>query len=447
MGNLFGTDGVRGVANQDLTAALAFRLGQAGAHVLNRHGARPRIIIGKDTRISGDMLEAALIAGVLSVGGDCIRAGVIPTPGLAYLTRTMGCSAGAMISASHNPVPDNGIKFFAGDGFKLPDAVEDEIESLVLDEQFPFPQPVGEGIGRVAVAGDCAERYLAFLKEQAGGLDLSGLKLVIDCANGAASHIAPQLLTDLGAQVHIIYGEPNGTNINAKCGSTHTGPLQRVVPDLEADLGLAFDGDADRLIAVDEQGSMVDGDQTMVICGLARQQKGTLPGNRVVVSVMSNLGLWEAFRNAGIEALETKVGDRYILEEMIKSQAVLGGEQSGHIIFLDRTTTGDGLLTALELLKVVKESGQPLSKLAGQMTRFPQVLINIRVQDKQALNGHPVIAEAVRLAEQRLAGRGRILVRPSGTEPLVRVMGEAPREDELMEVMSALSDVVKAELG
>jgi phosphoglucosamine mutase len=447
MGNLFGTDGVRGVANEGLTAALAFRLGQAGAFALNRQGARPRIVIGKDTRISGDMLEAALMAGILSVGGDCIRAGVIPTPGLAYLARTMGCSAGVMISASHNPVPDNGIKFFAGDGFKLPDAIEDEIEGLVLDEQFTFPRPVGDGIGRVAVAGDCVERYLAFLKEQASGLDLTGMKLVIDCANGAASHIAPQLLTDLGAMVHIIYGEPNGININAKCGSTHTGPLQRVVPDLEADLGLAFDGDADRLIAVDEQGMMVDGDQIMVACSLARQQKGTLPGNRVVVSVMSNLGLWEAFRSAGIEVLETKVGDRYILEEMRKSRSVLGGEQSGHIIFLDRTTTGDGLLTAVELLKVVRESGQPLSSLAGQMTRFPQVLINIKVQDRKALNGHPVISEAVRLAEQKLEGRGRILVRPSGTEPLVRVMGEGPREDELMDVVSALSDVVRAELG
>ncbi len=244
-----------------------------------------------------------------------------------------------------------------------------------------------------------------------------------------------------------IYSEPNGININAGCGSTHTGPLQRVVPDLEADLGLAFDGDADRLIAVDEKGSVVDGDQTMVICGLARKRKGTLPGNRVVVSVMSNLGLREAFRNAGIEAPETKVGDRYILEEMRRSQAVLGGEQSGHIIFLDRATTGDGLLTALELLKVVRESGQPLSRLAGQMTRFPQVLVNVRVRNKQALHGHPVIAEAVRGAEQKLAGRGRILVRPSGTEPLVRVMGEGPREDELMEVVCELSEVVKAHLG
>ncbi len=447
MGTLFGTDGVRGVANRDLTAALAFRLGRAGAYVLNRRGARPRIVIGKDTRISGDMLEAALTAGILSVGGDCIRAGVIPTPGLAYLARTIDCCAGAMISASHNPVPDNGIKFFAGDGFKLPDAVEDEIEALVFNEQFPFPQPVGEEIGRVAVDGDCVERYLAFLKEQAGGLDLTGLKLVIDCANGAASHIAPRLFAGLGAQVQSIYSEPNGININAGCGSTHTGPLQRVVPDLEADLGLAFDGDADRLLAVDEQGNLVDGDQAMVICGLERKRKGTLPGDRVVVSVMSNLGLREAFRNAGIEALETKVGDRYILEEMRRSQAVLGGEQSGHIIFLDRTTTGDGLLTALELLKVVRESGQPLSRLAGQMTRFPQVLVNIQVPNKQALHGHPVIAEAVCRAEQKLAGRGRILVRPSGTEPLVRVMGEGPREDELLEVVSELSEVVKAHLS
>lgn len=447
MGALFGTDGVRGVANRELTAELAFRLGRAGAYVLNRHGTRPRIIIGKDTRISGDMLEAALMAGILSVGGDCVRAGVIPTPGLAYLVRTMGCCAGAMISASHNPVPDNGIKFFAGDGFKLPDAAEEEIESLVLDERFPFPRPVGGEIGRMAVDGDCAERYLVFLEEQAGALNLTGLKLVIDCANGAASHIAPRLFAELGAEVRTIYGEPDGININDGCGSTNTGPLQRAVPDLEADLGLAFDGDADRLIAVDERGSVVDGDQAIVICGLSRKRQGALPGDRVVVSVMSNLGLREAFRNCGIEVLETRVGDRYILEEMRKSQAVLGGEQSGHIIFLDRTTTGDGLLTALELLKVVREAGQPLSGLASQMTRFPQVLVNVPVQNKQALNGHPVIAEAVRGAEQRLAGRGRILVRPSGTEPLVRVMGEGPREDELLEVVSALSEVVRAQLG
>jgi phosphoglucosamine mutase len=447
MGALFGTDGVRGVANKELTAELAFNLGRAGAYVLNRHGTRPRIIIGKDTRISGDMLEAALIAGILSVGGDCISAGVIPTPGLAYLVRTMGCCAGAMISASHNPVPDNGIKFFAGDGFKLPDAVEEEIESLVLGGGFTFPRPVGGEIGRVAVDGDCAERYLAFLKEQAGALDLAGLKLVIDCANGAASHIAPRLFRDLGADVRTIYGEPDGININDGCGSTSTGPLQRAVPDLGADLGLAFDGDADRLIAVDEQGSVVDGDQAIVICGLSRKRQEALPGDRVVVSVMSNLGLREAFQSCGIEVLETKVGDRYILEEMRKSQAVLGGEQSGHIIFLDRTTTGDGLLTALELLKVAREAGQPLSSLASQMTRFPQVLVNIPVQNKQALNGHPVIAEAVRGAEQKLAGRGRILVRPSGTEPLVRVMGEGPREDELQEVISELSEVVRAQLG
>jgi phosphoglucosamine mutase len=446
MGVLFGTDGVRGVANKELTAELAYRLGQAGAHVLNR-GARPRIVIGKDTRISGDMLECALMAGILSVGGDCVRAGVIPTPGLAFLARTAGCCAGAMISASHNPVSDNGIKFFAGDGFKLPDPVEEEIEALVLDERFCFPRPVGAEIGRIDVDGDCGERYLAFLKEQAGGLDLAGMKLVLDCANGAASFLAPRLFTDLGARVRALYSSPDGTNINESCGSTHPQALQRAVVEAEADLGLAFDGDADRLIAVDEQGHVVDGDQLILVCGLARQRRGALPGNRVVVSVMSNLGLREALRGAGIEVLETRVGDRYILEEMQRSQAVLGGEQSGHIIFLDRATTGDGLLTALELLATVRESQQPLSQLAGQMTRFPQVLVNVKVQNKHALHGHPVIAAAVRGAEQRLAGRGRILVRPSGTEPLVRVMGEGPREDELLEVVHELSEVVREQLG
>ncbi len=359
----------------------------------------------------------------------------------------MDCCAGAMISASHNPVADNGIKFFAGDGFKLPDSVEEEIEALVLDARSAFPQPVGAEIGRIDTDAGCGERYLAFLKEQAGRLDLSGLKLVLDSANGAAASIAQRLFVELGAEVRAIHSNPDGININEACGSTHPQSLQKEVVEFEAAAGLAFDGDADRLIAVDERGTLVDGDQTIVICGLARQRRGALPGNRVVVSVMSNLGLRDAFQSAGIEVLETRVGDRYILEEMQYSQAVLGGEQSGHIIFLDRTTTGDGLLTALELLAVMRESKQPLSRLAGQMTRFPQVLVNVKVKSKQALQGHPVIDAAVLRAVQRLAGRGRILVRPSGTEPLVRVMGEGPREEELLEVVNELSEVVRQQLG
>ncbi len=448
MGVLFGTDGVRGLANKELTPDLAFRLGKAGAYVLARGAEQPPFIIGKDTRLSGDMLEAALIAGICSVGGNCWRAGVLPTPGLAYLTRAAGMRAGVVISASHNPVADNGIKFFGSDGFKLPDALEEEIEALVLDPHFAFPQPTGTGVGRVFEDQDAPARYLSFLKEVVGaGLELGGLRLVVDCANGAASRIAPRLFRELGAEVLVIHGEPDGTNINEGCGSTNPASLQRAVRETGAHLGLAFDGDADRLIAVDEKGDVVDGDRILVICGLARQRAGMLPGNRVVVSVMSNLGLREAFRKAGIEVLETKVGDRYILEEMLRSGAVLGGEQSGHIIFLDRTTTGDGLVTSLELLRVVREAGVPLSVLAAQMPSYPQVLVNVPVRDKQAVGTDPVIAAAVREAAERLAGRGRVLVRPSGTELVVRVMAEGPDERELKEVVDRLAEVIAARLG
>ncbi len=445
MGVLFGTDGVRGVANKKLTAKLAYKLGMAGAYVLGREGRRPLIAIGKDTRISGDMLEAALAAGILSVGGDCLRVGVIPTPGLAYLTRSYGCCAGIVISASHNPVADNGIKFFAADGYKLPDSVEEEIENLVLTD-FAFPQPIGGDIGRVFDETATPEKYLTFLKEELN-VDLSGLNIVLDCANGAASKIAPRLFADLGAAITVLHGEPNGININENCGSTHTGELQQDVKSRGADLGLAFDGDADRLIAVDEQGNLVDGDRIMVICGLYRKEKGMLDGNKVTVTVMSNMGLKEAFDKAGIIVQETKVGDRYIMEEMRRNGGVLGGEQSGHIIFLDRATTGDGLVTALELLRVVQETGQPLSRLSAQMRSFPQTMVNVRVENKEELNTNRDVAKAIRFAEEQLQGQGRILVRPSGTEPLVRVMGEALDEQKLKDVVKKLAEVVAEKLG
>ncbi|CEO89918.1 phosphoglucosamine mutase [Syntrophaceticus schinkii] len=447
MGVLFGTDGVRGVANKKLTAKLAYKLGMAGAYVLGREGRRPLIAIGKDTRISGDMLEAALAAGILSVGGDCLRVGVIPTPGLAYLTRSYGCCAGIVISASHNPVADNGIKFFAADGYKLPDSVEEEIENLVLTD-FAFPQPIGGDIGRVFDETATPEKYLTFLKEELN-VDLSGLNIVLDCANGAASKIAPRLFADLGAAITVLHGEPNGININENCGSTHTGELQQDVKSRRADLGLAFDGDADRLIAVDEQGNLVDGDRIMVICGLYRKEKGMLDGNKVTVTVMSNMGLKEAFDKAGIIVQETKVGDRYIMEEMRRNGGVLGGEQSGHIIFLDRATTGDGLVTALELLRVVQETGQPLSRLSAQMRSFPQTMVNVRVENKEELNTNRDVAKAIRFAEEQLQGQGRILggVAPRGTEPLVRVMGEALDEQKLKEVVKKLAEVVAEKLG
>lgn len=446
MGMLFGTDGVRGVANEGLTPELAYKLGKAGAYVLGRGGRRPRIILGKDTRISGDMLEAALMAGILSVGGDCLRAGVVPTPGLAYLTRVYDCCAGIVISASHNPVADNGIKFFAGDGFKLPDPVEEEIERLVLKDGFPYPRPTGVDIGRVYEEKEAVGRYLSFLEEVLA-VDLQGLKIVVDCANGAASCVAPQLFRDLGAEVVVIAGEPDGTNINEECGSTNPKALQREVRERKAHLGLAFDGDADRLIAVDEEGNLVDGDQIMVICGLHRHRKGELKGNRVTVSVMSNLGLKEAFQKVGVTVEETRVGDRYILEALLQNGGVMGGEQSGHIIFLDRTTTGDGLVTALELLRVIREEGKTLSQLASQMRRFPQLLANVRVRDKEGLKDNPEVVEAIRRAEERLGEQGRILVRPSGTEPLIRVMGEALDENLLREVIDELAEVVAVQLN
>jgi phosphoglucosamine mutase len=445
MSRLFGTDGVRGVANQELTPDLAYKLGKAGAYVLGRQGERPLLAIGKDTRISGDMLEAALTAGILSVGGDCLRVGVIPTPGLAYVTRFYDCSAGIVISASHNPVADNGIKFFAADGFKLPDSVEEEIENLVLNNN-DFPCPIGGDVGRAIDDTAAAEKYYLFLKKDLG-VDLSGLKIVLDCANGSASGIAPRLFEELGASVTVLHGEPDGININEKCGSTYPESLEREVTARGADLGLAFDGDADRLLAVDEQGNLVDGDQIMVICGLDRKRKGTLKDNKVIVTVMSNLGLKEAFQKEGITVKETRVGDRYIVEEMSQNGGVFGGEQSGHIIFLDHSTTGDGLLTALELLRVVQDSGQPLSRLAAQMRRFPQVLVNVRVKNKEALYSNAQLQDAIKHAEECLQGQGRILVRPSGTEPLVRVMGEALDELKLKEVVDELSGIIEEKLG
>jgi phosphoglucosamine mutase len=392
------------------------------------------------------MLEAALVAGILSVGGDCLRMGVIPTPGLAYLTRAYGCCAGIVVSASHNPVADNGIKFFAADGFKLPDSLEEEMESLIQGDHHVFPCPTGADVGRAFDEEAAAERYLSFLKEELG-LDLSGLKIVLDCANGAASHIASRLFTDLGASVVVLNGEPNGVNINDQCGSTHPEQLRQGVVSRCADLGLAFDGDADRLIAVDEQGNIVDGDRMMVICGLYRKQRGTLEGNKVTITVMSNLGLKEALEKAGIAVQETRVGDRYIMEEMRKNGGVLGGEQSGHIIFLDRSTTGDGMITALELLRVLRETKQPLSRLSAQMRCFPQVLVNVRVENKEALNANQEVKDAIHSAQKQLQGEGRILVRPSGTEPLVRVMGEALDEDKLNSVVNGLAEVIAEKLG
>ncbi|SPF45832.1 Phosphoglucosamine mutase [Candidatus Desulfosporosinus infrequens] len=440
MGRLFGTDGVRGVANSQLTSDLAFRLGQAGAYVLSKEHPHPRIVIGKDTRISGDMLEAALIAGICSVGADVLRVGVLPTPGIALLTRTLDVSAGVVISASHNPVQDNGIKFFDSTGYKLPDAIEDEIESIVLSEEKPWEVPIGGEIGRVIEINDAGRRYMDFLKGTVGRLD--GLKVVLDCANGAASYVGPEILREFGVEVIPIFNTPDGVNINASCGSTHPEQLQRAVLEHGADLGLAMDGDADRLIVVDEQGTVLDGDFIMLICALARKEQGTLAQNAVVVTVMSNLGLHLALKEAKIVVFETQVGDRYVMEELLRTGAKIGGEQSGHIIFLDHNTTGDGLLTALHLLAVVKERQVQLSQLASQMLRLPQVLLNATVQHKERLMQDERVLGKVKQAVEVLVGRGRVLVRPSGTEPLIRVMVEGPDQQKLKDLAQGIIDTI-----
>jgi phosphoglucosamine mutase len=441
LGRLFGTDGVRGIANRELTPDLAFRLGQAGAYVLSKEHPHPRIVIGKDTRISGDMLEAALIAGICSVGADVLQVGVLPTPGIALLTRQLAANAGVVISASHNPFGDNGIKFFSASGYKLPDSVEEEIENIVLADGKPWEVVIGKEIGRLIRVPDAERRYIDFLKNTCGSL--SGLKVVLDCANGAAFAVGPLVLKELGIEVIPLYNNPDGRNINDGCGSTHPQNLQQAVLDYGADLGLACDGDADRLIAVDEKGQLVDGDFIMVICALNLKAKDKLAGDAVVVTVMSNLGLHQALKGAGIKIYETQVGDRYVMEELLNTGAKLGGEQSGHIILLEHNTTGDGLLTALQLLTVVKEQNRPLSVLAAQMKRLPQVLINTRVLDKDKVMTDSEVLDKVAEVKKLLGDSGRILVRPSGTEPLLRVMVEGPDETRLKELAQAVIETIR----
>ncbi len=445
MARLFGTDGVRGVANKELTPELAFRLGRVGAYVLTKDHAGSRIAIGKDTRISSDMLEAALISGVLSMGVDVLRLGVISTPGVAYLTKHLHADAGVMISASHNPVEDNGIKFFGGDGFKLLDDVEEEMEKILLDSQDTLPRPIGAAVGRVHEE-PAVGTYIKFLMGTVNHR-FDGLHIVLDCANGAASAIAPQVFERLGAKVTVLNAQPDGVNINVGCGSTHPHVVQGAVLKHEADLGLAFDGDADRLIAVDATGHVVDGDFVMAICANALHQKGLLANDTVVATVMSNLGFIKAMEERGIRVETTAVGDRYVMEAMRKGGHVLGGEQSGHIIFLNHTTTGDGILTALQLVDILVESKKSLAELRTVMTRFPQILENVRVRDKHAWRENERIQSALREGEALLGGRGRVLVRESGTEPIIRVMVEGPEERVLQECVSKIVKVVREELG
>ena len=425
MGRLFGTDGVRGIANQELTAELAYKIGRAGAYVLaGKLKHKPVIIIGKDTRLSGYMLEDALAAGICSVGADVVKAGVIPTPGIAYLTRLYNCDAGVVISASHNSFEFNGIKFFNNQGYKLPDAIEEEIEAIILGEVDEPERVTHEKIGKCIVKGNCAEDYSNYLLTL--GKDLSGMKIALDCANGASYKIAPKVFADLGAEVVTIGVEPNGININKDCGSTHIDNLKAFVKDQKADIGLAFDGDADRLLAVDENGEFVDGDKILMICGLELKKNGKLKNNAIVGTVMSNLGFDLAGREYDINIVRTKVGDRYVLEEMLNKGYIIGGEQSGHVIFLEHNTTGDGILTAINLLNVMKSTDKKLSELSKCMKSYPQVVVNAKVTNerKTTYKDDPIIADAINELNKIFEGNGRVLIRPSGTEPLVRVMIE-----------------------
>jgi phosphoglucosamine mutase len=440
---LFGTDGVRGVANRDLTPELAFALGRAAAVVLGGEG-KPLIVVGRDTRPSGPMLQAALTAGVCSAGGDVLRLGVVPSPVVAFATPHTGARAGTVISASHNPSGDNGIKFFSSEGFKLPDEVEEEIEREV--QAGGGPRPDGPDVGRITDDPAPAEAYVERLVAAAEG-SLDGMRVVVDCANGAGYSLAPEVLRRLGADVRAINVEHDGVGINDGCGATHPEVVAALAQELGADAGVAHDGDADRAIFADADGNVVDGDQVIAACALALKDEGRLKDDTVVVTVMSNLGLRRALEGAGITVLETKVGDRYVLEEMLRSGAILGGEQSGHVIFLDDATTGDGLLTAVRFLSLARRLGASVGELASSMTRYPQVLETVPVADPRALEGAERVWEAVRSAEEALGDGGRVLVRASGTEAAVRVMVEAESEAEARRHLEAVSAAVRAGLA
>lgn len=444
MGKYFGTDGVRGVANQELTPELAFQLGRYGAHVITKGKQQAQVVIGRDTRLSGEMLEAALSAGFLSMGMDVIRLGVVSTPAVAYLTRYLEADAGVMISASHNPYPDNGIKFFNADGFKLSDETEAEIEQYLINGSDDLVRPIGADLGRIIEQPAVVEKYLQFLASTID-TDLTGLHVVVDGANGSAYQLAPQLLQQLGVRLTLIHTKPDGININEGCGSTHPEHLQQIVVEQQADLGIAFDGDADRLIAVDETGQVIDGDQIMYICGTYLHECGKLKNNTIVTTVMSNIGFFKALESQAIHSVRTKVGDRYVCQALCEGGYSLGGEQSGHLIFMDYNTTGDGLLSAIQLLQVIKSKQKSLAKLSQQMTKFPQLMVNVRVHSKAGWDENPTILASIAEVEKQLGSDGRVLVRPSGTEPLIRVMAEGPDEQKLKQYVHSIAQVIEQE--
>ncbi|MEQ1655471.1 MAG: phosphoglucosamine mutase [Nitrospira sp.] len=448
MRKLFGTDGIRGVANlEPMTSEMAMQLGRAAAHLFMRRAGRHQIVIGKDTRISGYMLESALTAGICSMGVDVLLVGPMPTPAIAFLTRSLRADAGVVISASHNAYQDNGIKFFSNDGFKLPDEMEARIEDLIVSNEISHLRPTADLIGKAFRIDDAEGRYIEFAKRSLPReLDFQGIKLVVDCANGAAYKLAPKVLRELGAKVEVIGCEPNGMNINAGCGAVHPEQLQEAVRRHKADIGIALDGDADRAIFVCEQGTIVDGDHVMAALGLDLHQNGLLAKQTLVGTVMSNFGLELCMAKAGVTLLRTPVGDRYLLERMLAEGYNFGGEQSGHFIFLDHNTTGDGLISALQMISLMKRTGKPLSELAQAMSAVPQILLNIKVKQKPKLESVPEIDRAIRESERRLNGSGRVLVRYSGTEPLLRIMVEGERDSVIKEVAEDLARLVRTHL-
>jgi len=444
---LFGTDGIRGKANQPpMTGEIAFEVGRAAAHVLKKKHGRDIILIGKDTRLSGYMLESALTSGICSMGVDVILVGPMPTPGIAFVTRSLRVDAGIVISASHNPYDDNGIKFFSSDGFKLPDSIELEIEKAVFSKELKDIRPHGTGIGKAHRVDDAAGRYIEYVKSTfPKGKTLEGMKIVVDCANGSAYKITPYVLSELGAEVIAINNKPDGKNINAGCGSTYPETVQRAVLEHGADIGIAHDGDADRTLLCDEKGQIVDGDRIMAICALTMKKEKILNKNTVVTTVMSNIGFENFLNKSGIKVIRTRVGDRYVVEEMLRRGCNLGGEQSGHIVFLDHNTTGDGAITALQILSIMCKTGRRLSELASPIPIYPQILVNVRVQKPRDIKGFPSIVNTIKKAEKRLNG-GRILVRPSGTEPKIRIMVEGHDMEEIKTIADEIADMVRTKM-